>query len=90
MLYDYLAAVMYRENNHSAPQYHLGIVPDPAHGAFRWLSGAPYKWQKWSRPLGANPTTIATPCFAMLHSLDTSLWWWHPARCYYMVMQWEG
>ena len=91
-LYDYLAPLMYREHYHVSTYYHLGIVPDPEQGALHWLSGAPYRWQSWSRPMPIVPTTAATPFIAMLDSASISRWWWHPdpyAR-FYTVMQWEG
>ena len=91
-LYAYLASIMYRENNHYATYYHLGIVADPGRDTLRWLSGAPYQWQNWSQPHEERPTPTATPYFVMLDSAVASRWWWNPnphAR-FYTVIQWEG
>ena len=90
--YDYLSPLMYRENYHYATHYHLGIVADPEHGTLHWLSGAPYRWQNWSRPHDKRPTITAIPYFAMADSAVVSQWWWSPnphAR-FYTVIQWEG
>ena len=87
-LLEYLATVIYPSSDLS---YHLGLTLDPATGELRWLSGAPYRWQKWQYPdmaIHDNPTGI--PCL-LGPTLEASFWSWDadPEACYYFIIEWQ-
>ena len=99
-LLEYLATVIYPG---SEPRYHLGLTVDPATGALRWLSGAPYQWHKWHPAAEADlrqPGRCATPrasrtgipYFMSPLAMDSMFWLWNPdphARCYF-VIEWNS